>query len=184
MEPVAPNAVALAPCAGKRVGGGLGRERRVEGGVEARDLRHVRQRSSDRVERGQRLGLMKRRERRQLAELGLDVLVDDHRIAKALASVNDPVPGDVGGGGQLGESGRHDVGLDHSARCRELTRPELAVVRVEQRQLQAARPGVHHQHAHVWRYPGTPRAGSSRADSPPGHVQSRTSGGSSPCSRV
>ena len=132
VEPVAPDAVALTPRPGKRVGGGLGRERRVKRGVEARDLRYVRQRSSDRVERSQRLRLVERRERRQLAELGLDVLVDDHRIAKALGSVNDPVSGDIGGGGQLGERGRHDVGLDDSARCREFAGPQLAVVCVEQ----------------------------------------------------
>ena len=99
MEAVAPQDISLSPRSRKRVGGGLRRERGVKRGVEARDLRDVRQRSSDRVERSQRLRLVERRERSQLAELGLDLLVDDDRFAKALASVNDPVSGDVGGGG-------------------------------------------------------------------------------------
>ena len=111
-------------------------------------------------------------------------LVDDHRLAKALAPVDDPVPSHVG----VARAAPRERPPRHRARpppaAPRARAPRARCRRVEQRELQAARPGVGDEHAHVPGQPGTPRAGSGARGAPPGHVQSRTSGGSSPCSRV
>ena len=165
-EPAHP--VALPPFARQRVGGRRRRERGVEGGVEARDLRHVRQRPRDGVDGRQRLRLVKRRERGQLAQRRQHLVVEPDGRAEALAAVHDAVPDRVRRLGQLGERLRDRLGSTTDAE-RRARAPQLGVVGVEQRQLEAARPGVGDEDAHAQLA---------------GQVQSRTSGESSPCSRV
>jgi hypothetical protein len=64
--------------------------------VEACDRGDVRQCAADRIQRGERLGLVQRRELDELAERRLRLAVDQRRLAEALAAVHDPVPDGVG----------------------------------------------------------------------------------------
>ena len=68
----------------------------MKGGVEAGDGRQLGQPLGDGVERGQRLGLVKRREIDELAQLPLNVRVDPHRLAQARAAMHDAVADRVG----------------------------------------------------------------------------------------
>jgi hypothetical protein len=89
---------------------------------------------------------VQRRELHEPFEPGLELVVDDRRLAQP-AAVDDPVCNSL-----------------DAARCFErLDRP--ALVLVDRLELEARRPGVDDE------------------DAQPGQVQSRISGGSSPCSR-
>ena len=61
----------------------------MEAGVEAGDLRHVGQPLGDRVDGGQVVRLMERRQRRQLAQLVQDLRRDDRRPGESRAAVDD-----------------------------------------------------------------------------------------------
>ena len=134
-EPAHP--VALAPFARQRVGGRGGRKRRVEGGVEARDPRHVRQRPGDGVDGRKRLRLVKGGEGGQLPKRRQHLVVEPDRRVKALPAVHDAVPDDVRALRQVGQL------------LRRRASPQLRVVGVEQRQLEAARPGVGDEDPHA-----------------------------------
>ena len=68
----------------------------MEGGVEARDRRQLGQPLADRVSAASDLRLVQRGEVDERAQLALDVGVDPHRLAEALAAVDDPMPDRVG----------------------------------------------------------------------------------------
>ena len=136
-------------------------ERRVEAG----DLGDARQRAPHRGERREGFRLVERRELGEVAKRGLDGLVDHHRLTEALAAVDDAVSRHVGWRRQLPERRRDGIVVHGCTRCLELARPELGVVGADEGELEAAGAGVGYEDAH-------------------GHRQSRTSGGSSPCSRV
>ena len=122
-----------------------------------------RSRRPHRGQRGERLRLVQRRQRGQLLQGAGDLVVDHRRRAEALAAVHDPVAG------RVGVTERVERGADVVA-GRQVARAEQLVAVAEQPQLEAARAGVDDQDAH-------PRQS-------PGSLQSRTSGGSSPCARV
>ena len=139
------------------------------------------QRRRHRVERGERLRLVERAPGRP-ARAAPTRRSTSIRTAsgEALAAVDDPVADDVGIGRTRRRAPHAAPAGSTAAAERELARRERPVVAVEQRQLEAARPGVDHQHAHARALPAA--AGVSAGT--PGQVQSRTSGGSSPSSRV
>ncbi len=96
VEAVAPQRPALAPGGGQRVGRRGSRQPGVERGVEARDRGQPRPRLPHRSERGERLRLVQRRQRRQLLESGGDLVVDHRRSAEALSAVHDPMADRIG----------------------------------------------------------------------------------------
>lgn len=96
VKAIAAQSPALSPVCGQRIGGGSFRQSGVEGGVEARDRGQLWQRFRDGVERREGLGLVKRREIDQLSHRRLDVRVDPHSLAEALASMDDAVADGVG----------------------------------------------------------------------------------------
>ena len=64
---------------------------RMEGSVEAGDLRHLRcapPRAQENIEPG---GHVERREAQQALEVALDLIIDDHRAGVKLASMHDPM---------------------------------------------------------------------------------------------
>ena len=87
----------LAPPAGDGIGRGRGRDRDVEGGVEHRHVRQAGETPPGDVERPQRRGVVERRQRPQLRDLGLDAVVDEHGRAKPLAAVDDAMGDGVDG---------------------------------------------------------------------------------------
>jgi hypothetical protein len=132
----------------------------VERGVEAGHRRYVGERATDRVQRRQRLRLVKRSEGDQVAQRLGDFFVDRHRLAEALAAVDDPVPDGVRAP-ELGERRIEARGVG-----RQVAAAEQLVSGTEQPQLEAARSGVDDQNPQN------------------GQTQSRTCSGSSPCARV
>ena len=68
----------------------------MERRVEACERRHPGQGRADCIQRRQRLGLVQRRELAQLAQRRLDLAVDPHRLAEALAAVDDAVTDGIG----------------------------------------------------------------------------------------
>ena len=149
----------------------------MESRVKASDRRQLRQRRRDGIERGERLGLMKRSEVAQLAHPRLRIGVDPHRLAEALTSVNDAVPNSIRFAQHRVERGSELIRVHLRARSIELPRGDHSVIAVEQRQLQAAGARVDDQDPHRCAYVD-------RASFAPGQHQSVTSGGSCPCSRV
>ena len=95
VEAVAADVEAVPPLGRHRVGGGLGRQRGVERGVEAGDGRHAGRRGGHGVEGGERLGLVQRGQGGERLEPAPHVVVDHDRLAEALAPVDDPVPDGV-----------------------------------------------------------------------------------------
>ncbi len=91
---------------------------------------------------------MQRREVGELAHRRLDPGVDHHRLAEALTAVDDPMTHDVGVAEAAVERRAQLGGVDTVTGRRELARGKRLVVRVEQRQLQAARPGVDDEDSH------------------------------------
>jgi hypothetical protein len=69
---------------------------------------------------------------------GLDITLDPNRLAEALAAVDDPMPYGVGFPEVGSQSLAQLAGVDLCARRVELAGSERLVLRVEQRQLQAA----------------------------------------------
>ena len=138
----------------------------MERGVEAGDRGQPGPRPLGRGDRGERLRLVERRERRQTLQLRDERGVEP-RGAGAPPAVDDPMRDGVRRP-ELGERGAERRRVDVGAGGGGLVLAEPRVVRADQRELDAARAGVDAEDAHQ-------RAGS---------VQSRTAGGSIPCSRV
>ena len=95
VEAEPPKAEASAPARRQSVGCRRLGNRGVKGGVEAGDRREGRERLADRVERGDGLRLVKGSESDEPAQGPLDLGVDQNRVPKALATVDDPVPDGV-----------------------------------------------------------------------------------------
>jgi hypothetical protein len=166
--------VALAPRRRERVGRRRRAEAGVERGVEAGDRRQGGASLGRRRGGGQRLGLVQRGERGQPPQLVREGLVEPRRRA-APAAVHDPV-GDRVGLPQALQRRCQGLGIELAAVELDLVNPGDAVVAVQQPQLDRARPRVDREHPHG----GHPAQAGGR----PGSRQSRTSGASSPCSRV
>ena len=147
VEAVAADVEAVPPLGRHRVGGRGGRQGGVEGGVEAGDGRHVGRELGHGVERGQRLGLVQRRQVGERLELGPHVAVDHHRLPVALAAVDDPVP-DCVEAPQLLERPTQVVVAQPVDRGQVLGAEHVVVV-AHQPQLQARRTRVDHQDPHV-----------------------------------
>jgi hypothetical protein len=94
---------------------------------------------------------------------GGHLVVDHRRCAEPLPAVHDAVPRRVGRAERVERRADILAGL-------EIAGAERLVAVAEQPQPEAARAGVDHKDAHARQFPGS--------------LQSRTSGGSSPCSRV
>ena len=143
----------------------------------------------DRVHRGQRrerLRLVERGEVGERPQVRLDLVVEEDRPAVPRPAVDDPVadrPERAEAGDGLGDGRR----VGRPARGRQVGRRDDVVGRVEDAQLEAARPGVDDEDAGG----GVARgAGVAASDRPgalaayAGQAQSRISGASSPSSRV
>ena len=92
VEAEPPQRPGVAPLLRQRVRRGRGRDRRVERGVEARDVRDVGQQVACLADQLQRARLVQRRERGERAEPADHVVVDDHRVGELGPAVHDPVP--------------------------------------------------------------------------------------------
>ncbi len=156
----------------RRPAGSVGVERRVEAG----DRGHVRAgRALDGVERGERLRLVQRRQvgerragrarPRRRRRTGARKRVPPWTTRWPTASTR-PEP--------VERRARPPAGSAASARARQVARADERVVRRRGAQLEAARAGVDDEDPHRGR----------RSRLRPATIQSRTSGGSSPCSRV
>ena len=96
----------------------------MEGGVEARDRGQLRELRRHRVQRRQRLRLVKRGELGQRPQLALDLGVDDHRLAEPLAAVNDAVANRVSIAEALAQRRSQGRGVELRARSLQLARPQ------------------------------------------------------------
>jgi hypothetical protein len=96
MESIAADVVTLPPLLGHRIGRRCGGDGGVEGGVETCYRDDVGQPRGDRVERGQRLRLMQRRQIGQIPQLLLDGLVDANRTGEAGTAVHDAMTDHIG----------------------------------------------------------------------------------------
>ena len=166
MEAEAAHTPLLAPGGGERVGRGRGRHRGVKRRVEARDLRKRGPEPTDRAHAFDGARLMERREWREREQRLLDVGGDPDRRAELGSAVHDSMADRVDRG-PVGEKRGESRVLVAAARGFEIARGLDVVVGIEDAQLDAARPCVHHEHAHQR-----------------GQAQSRTSGRSSPCART
>ena len=127
VEAVPADAPLLAPSPRDGVGGGLGRDARVEGRVEDGDLRDGAERLGRLVDPADRGRVVERRNLHEPADGGANLAVDHDGVAEARAAVDDAVRDPV-------ERGRVDPGQ----RAHRLARLVLR----HQRQLQARRAGV------------------------------------------
>ena len=127
---------------------GLRRKRGVERGVEARDRRHVRQRSRHRVERSERLGLVKRCKRHQLAQRRLDSARRSPRPRESARRRErfGARPHRAAPAARLSAAATASASTSARGAASSLDHSSLSS-RVEQRQLQAARPSVDYQYA-------------------------------------
>ena len=175
VEPVPAQRPAGPPLGGQRERRRRVRDGRVERGVEAGHRGRAGQHGGHRVERGERLGLVQRREVGERLEPPPHLGVDEHRRGVQRPAVHDPVPD------RVHRAERLDRRLDRR-RCRRRRRAARAGRRrpsprrhgAEDAQLEAARPGVDDEH------PGCRVASMGYAR----HVQSLISGASSPNSLV
>ena len=173
VEAVAAQRPALAPARRQRVGVRGRRQRGVERGVEAGDGRALGQRGRHRVERGERLRLVQRREStssRRPSSTAASISTGSRNrsppwtIRWPTASAS-PSPSASAWRSSPASSAARGAASSRSTSVRRRRRAG---------QLEAARAGVDDEDAHaralqvLW----------------PGQVQSRMSGGSSPCSRV
>ena len=125
---------------------------------------------------------MERRQIDELAKRGLDVGVKLHRGAEALAAVDDAVA-DRLGRRHPGDGVAYRVDVDRTPLDGDVRRRDDLVRLADQSELDAARSRVDDEDPQVSGYAGSPPVTRSAA-SAPGQIQSRTSGGSSPTSRV
>lgn len=89
MEAVAADAPFVAPVGRQRIRRRLVGHRPVERCVEDCHVRDVRKRRTRRLDRGQRLSLMERREVGNLVERSLHAVVHDNGVAEAGAAVHE-----------------------------------------------------------------------------------------------
>ncbi len=116
----------------------------MEGGVEAGHPWSARERPADGVQRGKRLGLVKRGQVAERPQLPLHVLVDQRRPAEPLAAVDDPVADRVRGW-KARDDRRELLGTRVGVERRKVMLGQERVAVSEQAQLKAARSGVDDQ---------------------------------------
>ncbi len=136
VEAVPAEVPALAPLGRERVGERRGRERGVEGRVEAGDGRHLREHGGHRGERGQGLRLVQRREVRQGLEPLDDARVDPHGTREDRPAVDDPVADGVDRA-QAADGALELRGIRDAARCRQVGAALDRVAGAEHPQLEA-----------------------------------------------
>jgi hypothetical protein len=135
----------------------------VERGVEAGHGGHVREDRAHRVDAGDPAWLVQRRQLGQLGDPVADTAVEPHRVGELGAAVHDAVPHRVDVRQSVEET-LDVLGLVLAGPPVEGGLLDHLVGVVQQRQLEAGRPRVHHQHVSHQNC----------------QVQSRTSGRSSP----
>ena len=153
----------------------------MEGRVEAGHRGQVPEQVADRPDRRQRLGLVQRREVRQLRKSRDDVLIERHGPEKALSPVHHPMRDHVGlaqrpsiaaARAPRSSSARGArSSADASTASPSPTRPSLTLLE----------PALTVRTRNQRASDGVPASGAGNAS---GQVQSLTSGGSSPSSRV
>jgi len=116
----------------------------VERRVEAGHARHAGQRRLDRVQGGQRLGLVQRRQVGQGFQPLPHPRIHHHGGPEQRAAVHDPVPDRVRFP-ERADGVLQRGGVGGPGRGRQVGRAGEAVTGVEQPQFQAARPGVDDQ---------------------------------------
>ena len=97
-EPVEAEPRDRAQLGGERVAAGLLRDRAVEGGVGDGHMRDIGKRSAGAGERFERGPVVERGDRRALLDVGEDPVVEDGRVDRRAAEVDDPVADRVRGG--------------------------------------------------------------------------------------
>lgn len=95
--------------------------------------------------------------------------IEKSRPREENSSVDDAVSHGIEGSG-LGDEAGEPVGVRRAGGGLQIPRQEQAICRIEKPELAIARSGVDDKHSGGARHPG--------------QIQSRISGGSSPCSRV
>lgn len=116
----------------------------MERGVEAGDRRDVRELVGDGVDRGERPGLVQRRQFGEVLELLADVAVESGGAGEHGPAVDDAVADDIGPA-PLPYQGAELIGVDVGRQVRLL---DDAVGVIEQAQLQTRRAAVHDQDVH------------------------------------
>ena len=117
--------------------------------VEAGDRGHARQGGRNRVQGRQRLRLVQRRQLGQRSQLALHLPVDQHRLAKPLATVDDAVPDGVGVAEPVvAERGPQRSWVDARLRRRKLDGGDGILAIAQQAQLERARAGIDDEDAH------------------------------------
>ena len=119
----------------------------MEGRVEARHLGKVWAQGLQRPDGGHRRWVVERGQLGQAVQAVVDVPVEHDGVAEGGTAVHDAVPGDVDvgyGSQRVGEHGPHGGGLGSG----QLAVREQRIVGPEHADLEAARPGIDHQHTH------------------------------------
>ena len=186
MESVAAKTPAVAELQGQGVGRGGGGKSRVKRGVEAGDRRKRGKNGRDGVEGHERLGLVKRRELAQLSKSVLDVWVDLHCRAEAFAAVHYAVADRLclakAGAERTLQSTTIDLGpragSSSSARSESSSSTKRSFSVLEPALTTSTRT------SYAPLPPGRGSPGWLAPLSVAGQTQLRSSGGSSPCSRV
>ena len=99
VKAITPDPELLAPLGGHGIRVGGGRDALVEGGVEDRDLGHVREGRDRGVDAEQRGGVVQGRQRDEVVDGRTDLVGDDHRVAEPRPTVDDS----MADGQQIGE---------------------------------------------------------------------------------
>ena len=154
LKSVPANAPVLKPDRRHCVLGGFGRDRAMKRRIEDSNMRNMRKRSTGGVDCLECRRVVKRRECDQLAYLVANILINHDRIAKARAAMDHPMRDRI----------------DSLRRAPRTNRAATLALVLDGVELQARRARVDDEdRSHAWLQPG--------------QVQSRISGGSSPCSR-
>jgi hypothetical protein len=152
----APNAELFAPAPRQRVDRRLLRERRVEARVEAGDLHEAGPSTAKLVDGRERRRVVQRSQVRQALECLVGLCVDHERLDELLAAVDDAMPDGVRlrrlVQKPLERVSESEVSCT-STRSIELLDSDQLVALPEKRELQAAGPCVHDEHAHAHTLP-------------------------------
>ena len=169
VKPEATDVPSLAPLPRQGVRGCRDGKMRVEGGIEATDLRNIGHQPPDGLHRTERR-LMERREIDQALEPRHDLVVDQDRFNELAAAVDDSVTDGVDPPGAVKGGSKRAIVDAAAAGGQDDREPQLGAI-VKKGQFQAAGARIDDEDQHA-------------APEPWGHVHSRTSGASSPSARV
>ena len=120
----------------------------MKGGIEACHRRHVAQDPADDVGGPQTGRLMEGRQGNESAENFFGGAVQRCRTGKVGASVHDAVADRGNRFGALGEESLERGRIERTSDGRQVLGLQQVVVGVEEAQLEAGGPCVHHQHVH------------------------------------